>query len=275
MFHDLDATLGALLGRSPATEMAELRGAQVSFEAPDRGFTPGQPTVDLFLYEVRENRELRHPVPVVERHGDGYVRRRPAVRADCSYIVTAWGGGGVGDVRVAAEHRLFGQALTWLSRFPRIPAEALRGGLSNPEYPLPTMVAQLDPNQNAGDFWAAMGVPPRPAFQLLVTVELAMGAGLDGPLATTLDTAFLPGGDRSADVGGTVRDAGGRPVAGAWVLIEQLGTVEISDAEGRFRFTRLVPDRAYTLRARAIGRADAVRDVRVPSATGEYDVSFQ
>ena len=34
------------------------------------------------------------------------------------------------------------------------------------------MVAQMDPNKNAGDFWFALGIPPRPAFYLVATIAM-------------------------------------------------------------------------------------------------------
>jgi hypothetical protein len=57
MIRDLDDTLKAILD-DPASP-TELRNADVSFEAPDKSFAPAQATVNLFLYEVKENRELR------------------------------------------------------------------------------------------------------------------------------------------------------------------------------------------------------------------------
>ena len=63
MFDDLDASLAALLADGAAPP--EVRAADVNFAAPDKDFTPGQPTLDLFLHEVQENRALRdvHPGP--------------------------------------------------------------------------------------------------------------------------------------------------------------------------------------------------------------------
>src|SRR3954462_3389469 len=85
MFQDLDSTLAQVV--NDPTAPATLRNADVSFETPDRNFTPAPATVNLFLYEVRENRDLRDPTPVVEKVGTTFVRRPPPVRLDCSYIV--------------------------------------------------------------------------------------------------------------------------------------------------------------------------------------------
>jgi hypothetical protein len=284
MFNDLDSTLTALLNDAPLAELPELHGADVSFETPDKNFAPAQATVDLFLYEVRENRELRDPEPIVERLNGIAVRRPPPIRADCSYIITTWSLGTTGAARIAAEHRLLGQALQWLSRFATIPAQYLQGSLTDPQriYPLPTMVAHLDPDQHAGEFWTALGIPPRPGFYLTVTTELPLGAGVEGPLVTTTLSDY--GAEEQINLGGVVRDGAGAPVPGVWVGLEwpldpatnrrpkQASTR--TDASGRFIFTWVQRGAGYALRASATGHTDVTRPIDVPSPSGEYDLRF-
>src|SRR5687768_16144892 len=127
MFHDLDATLTRLLDAPAAPEV--LRAADVSFETPQRTFAPTQATVNLFLCEVKENRTLRDQEPIVELVAGEYVRRVPPLRVECSYLVTAWSSE-TGPAKVVEEHRLLGQALLWLSRFPVIPETFLQGALA-------------------------------------------------------------------------------------------------------------------------------------------------
>jgi hypothetical protein len=281
VFHDLDSTLTALLNDAPQAELPELRNADVSFETPDQNFAPGQATVDLFLYEVRDNRELRDPEPIIERLNGTVVRRPPPMRADCSYIVTTWAASATGPARIAAEHRLLGQAITWLSRFPTIPQQYLRGGLTSPRriYPLQTTVALLDPNQHAGDFWNALGIPPRAAFYLTVTVELPLALGTEGPLVTTTLVDYLQAGvaatrEERINFGGVVRDLAGAPVAEAWVALEPTHQLARTDADGRYTFVSVPRGTAYTLRAQAPGHTDVSRPVQVPSLSGEYDLQF-
>src|SRR6266566_4862553 len=181
MFQDLDTTLTQILNDAAPAELPELRSADVSFETPDKNFTPPQATVNLFLYDVKENRDLRDPTPILEKVGNTFIRRPPPARVDCSYIVTAWSSG-AGAAKVAGEHRLLAEALKWLSRFPTIPSIYLQGDLANQLYPPPTLVAQMDPNKNAGDFWIALGIPPRPAFYLTVTIAMLLGVEAEGQL---------------------------------------------------------------------------------------------
>jgi hypothetical protein len=240
MFQDLDSTLMAILNdvAMPAT-LVNLRNAAKSFVTPDRNFAPAQATVNLFLYEAKENRQLRDPDPIIERVGNSFVQRPPPLRVDCCYLITTWSPQ-VGAVGVAEAHMLLAQALLWLSRFPTIPSTYLQASLANQLYPLPTLVAQMDGQKNLGEFWFALGIPPRPAFHLTVTIAMELLTQADGPLVTTTMTEVLqtdqPGsGELWIQIGGTVlQGAPPRPVAGVnaeVIAIDSAGTsVRVVDA---------------------------------------------
>src|SRR5215467_3283062 len=91
MFELLDASLQNLLD-DPAVGIPfpELLNADISFITPEKGYAPGQETLNLFLYETRENRELRDLTPIFDQINGVSVKRRPYLRVDCSYMVTAW-----------------------------------------------------------------------------------------------------------------------------------------------------------------------------------------
>jgi hypothetical protein len=279
MFDDLDASLTQLLNDAPAVELPELRNADVTFVTPEGAFAPAQPTVDLFLYEVRENRELRDPEPIIERDGDRFVQRPAPLRADCAYIVTTWASGPPGAARVAVEHRLLGQVLTWLSRFPIVPDRYLQGLLGLPDrlYPPPALVAQHDPNQNAGDFWVAMGIPPRPAFGLTVTVELELGDEVAGDLVTTRSTSFEVAGAADGawvQIGGrVVDDVAGDVVTEAVVDLTDLRLRTRSGPEGRYSFPR-VPPGPHTVRVVGRGFAPKTQPLVVPARPEDYLVEL-
>jgi hypothetical protein len=63
MIRDLSMTLRELLNLADQpevrTQFPELAEAQIIFERPTEPFEPAQTTVDLFLYDIRENTELR------------------------------------------------------------------------------------------------------------------------------------------------------------------------------------------------------------------------
>ncbi|HEX5085211.1 MAG TPA: Pvc16 family protein [Blastocatellia bacterium] len=274
MFHDLDKTIEKILDDGGAP--AELKAAQVSFITPDKNFTLNGPTVNLFLYEVKENRDLRDPTPIIEKINGGFIRKEPPLRVDCSYIVTAWSNA-VGDARVVEEHRLLAQALLWLTRFPTVPADKLHGSLANQIYPPPTMVAQMDPNKSAGDFWFALGIPPRPAFYLVVTIAMDLGLAIEGPLVTTRFTKVEAGtgGDEEQwiQIGGRVATAGGVGIPDALVDMPDAGLRARSDADGRYSFVR-APLGAHNIRVVATGFQPKTQPLTVPGKPEDYDVTL-
>jgi Pvc16 N-terminal domain len=248
MFQDLDSTLMAILNdvAMPAA-LVNLRNASKSFVTPDRNFSPAQATVNLFLYEAKENRQLRDPDPIIERVGNSFVQRPPPLRVDCCYLITTWSPQ-VGAVGVAEGHMLLAQALLWLSRFPTIPSTYLQASLANQLYPPPTLVAQMDGQKNLGEFWFALGIPPRPAFHLTVTITMELLLQAEGSLVTTTLTETrqmdAESGELWIQIGGTVLEgAPPRSVSGASaevIAINAAGTgVRVDDAT-RFRAGDLV-----------------------------------
>jgi hypothetical protein len=85
MFHDLSQTLKAILSQSGLP--TELKVIQISFDRPDGKFIPQQTTLNLFLYDIRENVELRDSTPLMEsdRVQGRAVIHRPPARVDCTF----------------------------------------------------------------------------------------------------------------------------------------------------------------------------------------------
>jgi hypothetical protein len=185
MIDDLDASLQRLLSDPRAPQVVS--DADVSFETPAKAYAPTRPTLNLFLHHITENQALREAAPIVDRSGPNVLQRRPPLRVDCRYLVTAWSDLTTGSaVRVAQEHRLLGTALAWLAGFPAIPADSLQGACRTQEFPPPLVVARpYAPGEESGQFWTALQVPPRPALDLLVTLAIDVGAESDlGPPVT-------------------------------------------------------------------------------------------
>ena len=272
MFHDLDMTLKGLLGDAKAP--AELRGAQASFLTPEKGYAPSENTVNLFLYDVKENRDLRDPVPIVEKVNATFVRRRPPLRVDCSYLVTAWSTAQK-DVKVKEEHQLLGAAFLWLSRFPTIPDKFLQGSLANQPSPPPTMVAQMDGTRKTAEFWTALGIPPRPCFNLVVTI--AMDLAIEVPAGPPVISEEIRLNDeKTFQIGGVVKDAAGDVLTDARVILVEAGLSASTDKAGRFRFGSLVTG-GYKLCAAKEGYVSSSPKAVVVPATGldAYDITLQ
>jgi hypothetical protein len=288
MFQDLDNTLKNVLN-DPAMDppLTELLAADKSFVTPDKNFTPAQPTVDLFLYDVKENRELRDPVPIVEKIGNTFVRRQPPLRMDCSYIVTAWSNQVI-DAKVVEEHRLLSQAVQWLSRFSTIPEKHLPADWKDktkPTYqpfPPPTWIAQMDPNKNAGEFWVALGVPPRSAFYLTVTIAMEFGVQVpEGPPVVTKDMRLFDK-DRPAaqerwfQIGGKVFEAANPDnlINGAQVRLVEKDETALTNEQGQFTFTLLLAGN-YTLGVSKTGFTNQTKNIVVPATSlNAYDVGM-
>ena len=173
MIDDLDRTLEELLRR----ELPPSLSAQVAitFAAPDDEFPPASvtlPALDLFLYDVRENRELRSNDWLVERQSDGTaVKEPPPLRVDCSYLLTAWASA-TSTTPALDEHRLLGEATRVLLRHQTIPHAALQGSLTSQEPDPPVAALQPGRLQALAEFWQALGGKPKAALNLTVTVSV-------------------------------------------------------------------------------------------------------
>jgi hypothetical protein len=185
MINDLDETLAALLHRELPSRMAEQ--VQISFAAPDDQFPPQSvtlPAIDLFLYDIRENLELRSNEVYLERRSDGTaVRTRAPVRVDFSYLITAWPSESVPDPS-EDEHRLLGEVMRVLLRYPTIPEDVLQGVLVGQQPPLPVSSLQPGRLQSLGEFWQALGGKPKAALNYTVTASVDITAPEEVRLVT-------------------------------------------------------------------------------------------
>jgi hypothetical protein len=185
MIQDLDETIATLLRRDLPSTLAQQ--VQISFATPDDQFPPQSvtlPAIDLFLYDVRENLELRNNDMAIERRGDGTaLRTRAPVRVDFSYLITAWPSESVPEP-AEDEHRLLGEVMRVLLRYRTIPKEVLQGELQEQTPALPVSSLQPGRLQSMGEFWQAVGGKPKAALNYQVTVSVAVAAPEEVRLVT-------------------------------------------------------------------------------------------
>ncbi len=162
MINDLDRSLRTLLDR----ELSEL-GINIYFDTPNAEFGPNLPAIDLFLYDIRENLELRSNVERRVARADGVVMREaPAAYVDCSYLITAW----ASDAE--NEHRILGEVMTVLLHHKRFPADVLQGRLEGQEPPARAWVLQEGYVKSIGELWQALGGDPRATLNYTITVRV-------------------------------------------------------------------------------------------------------
>ena len=276
MIRDISETLQSLL-EDPALagEFPDLAGAQISFERPADTFNPPQTTVDLFLYEIKENTVLRTNEPVIQRTGRLATVSQPPRRIDCSYLVTAFPVGGA-DVALQ-EHRLLSQTLQVLSRHPTVPAAHLQGSLVSQEPPLPLVAAQIDGLPNVGEFWAALGTRIRAGYTLTVTAALTVHPDAPEFLVTrkSLGVGLTVGAieERFVQVGGQILDPAGQGIADALVDLTDISQRARTNGAGRYAFPH-VPIGDHQMRVVATGFQPVTRAVSVPGRSEDFEVAL-
>ena len=270
MLAELDESIRQLLIRAIPLDPTEV---DVSFDAPDREWSGrlSRPTLNCFLYDVRENHDLRHNDWDLNRANGSQEKRKPPLRIDVSYQVSAW-------ARAAEdEHQLLWRALVALVKNPILPEDVLQGGLKDQPLPLPAKVGQPEQTpRSPADLWQALDNRIRPAIAYVVTLALDPEMQIVAPLVFTSITHLQQygGGARreQVQIAGTVRAKEGAklPVTGVAVRIKETGDAAVSDAEGRFIFSH-APRGLITLVVQITGRADVVQRFDVPAPS--YDVN--
>jgi hypothetical protein len=146
-------------------------GVETSFEAPTRDWAARRsvPTIDLYLYDIREDRQRRNVghEPVHNESGVVVARRLPSRVFRLSYLVTAW------TQRTEDEHRLLSRMLACILRNEVIPRALLTGSLAAQPNSVPMTVA-LPPSEDRSlsDVWTALGGELKPSLDLVVTAPI-------------------------------------------------------------------------------------------------------
>ena len=247
MISDLADALKAILSANGLP--TEVVNADISFDRPSDTYNPPTTTINLFLYDIRENADLRSNEPVIERQGGIATIHRPPVRVACSYLVTAWiGAEATGEEAILRQHELLGEVLRVFAGMPTIPPERLTGALASQPYPIPLAVLQTDLVRNPAEFWSALGGKLRPSFTLTATLALeALSTPVTAPEVSTKKVVIrdTTGGTEELlyEIGGTVRSAEtGAPLSEAEVTIPALGRRTLTDADGRYTFGGLAAE---------------------------------
>jgi hypothetical protein len=302
MFDAINTMLKDLLqSRIPALAAA----TGIGFEPPNEDWkrTLGNETrLNLYLYDVHENRKLRTNERERVRLGSIFTERPAPPRINCTYMATVWSGMTFNlpaAEPTRAEHVVLSRVLTvLLARASLDPAEiysgvAIPSGNGISAIPaalrseaLPLEVVMPDALKEAMEFWSSMKAPLRPALHLTVTVPFFPDLPTrEFPGITTLKTQSRVAGigqdEPLVTIGGEVQASDASAVFGAWVQLRGLAPpavtgverLAMTDSTGRYVLESL-PIGRYRLRAVSAGVGEIQRDVDVPSDGGEYDLQF-
>jgi hypothetical protein len=192
MLKDLDKTLKELLKRELPSDFVSSVGSdgefdesdnppqvEISFAPPDSQFSTHVklPAIGLFLYDVRENLELRSSAWSVERQSNGTaVKQRPPARVDCSYLVTAWP---QNPSDFETEHLLLGEVMKVLLRYRKLPHSILQGSLKQQELPVGAVTLRPSLLNSLGEFWQAIGGKPKAMLNYTVTIAVSLEEAIE------------------------------------------------------------------------------------------------
>ncbi len=269
MFDDVDQSLQALLVSDVPLDPAEV---DIAFARPAREWSSrlARPTLNLFLFDIRERTEFRDDNPRVTNGANGIARREhPPRRIDLSYLVTAW------TREPEDEHRVLARVLASLYRNRVLPDEHLKGSLRDSTTPVLLRCTPPDHLQKSVDFWGVMDNELRAGLTWVATVPLDVFAAVTGPIVLTRELLVGPSSrperSRSYDVGGVVHRAGdgGTVLPGVQVAVAGSTLRAVTDEAGRFTLHG-IPEGVQVLQVEAEGSSPFTHSITVPSPS--YDV---
>ncbi|MEU3061566.1 DUF4255 domain-containing protein [Streptomyces subrutilus] len=165
MIHEIDEALRRLLRRGALPEGS----GDISLEAPTRDWAARRttPTLDAYLYDIREDVARRERGAYAERDENGVVlhRRQPPRWFRLSYLLTAW------TARPEDEHRMLSGALAALLPYEALPGEDVPESLRAHRAAIALTVG-VPPaeSRSLADVWSALGGELKPSLDVVITV---------------------------------------------------------------------------------------------------------
>jgi hypothetical protein len=269
MFDHVDESLRALLISDVPLDPAEV---DISFARPAREWSSrlARPTLNVFLFDIRERTDFRDDSLRVRETANGVVTRdRAPRRVDLSYLLTAW------TRESEDEHRILARVLACLYRNPKLTPEHLQGSLKNAELSVLLRAASPDHLQKSVDFWGVMDNELHVGLTWVVTAPLDAFAPVTGPMVLTKEILVGPmaGADRrlTYQVAGIVHRGGDatEPLPGAGVSVAGSALTTVTDRFGRFSLSD-IPAGAQVLRVQPPDGPLFEHAITVPAAS--YDI---
>ena len=271
MISELNESIKELLTKRGLLDPAEV---DIKFDMPSRSWSASisKPTVNVYLYDVRENLQLRGTEWTVTRDENGKATRKKSPgRVDVAYLITVW------TSDIADEHSLLWHVLRTLSKYPDLPRELLSGELAGQDYPIRTSTAQPDGLfNNPADFWSALDNEIKASINYVVTLPLDTDVAFTAPVVTTKTVDYRPldaAAERLVQIAGTVHKKG-KPAEGipdVRVVAKEAGMTTLTDAQGRYSFAKITEGK-HTFQVLVAGKKVHEAPLVIPSAS--YDLEF-
>lgn len=283
MLADLRTTLQNLLHQRGRISEDEV---DVRFEMPTRQWVESltKPTINMYLFDVQENTELRTTTVQQTRSARMAEFRMPPRRFDLRFMVSML------TTIVEDEHLLLWRTLQTLMKYAQLPDDLLSDTLREARPAVIGQVSKTDDGPNLLDVWSALELPPRPSLLYVVTVPLELDIAYEAPLVLTRTVRYArpspedEAAGRGIDpersvvfatgaptIGGTLRNHDGTPVAHALVAVVGGVASSTTNEEGRFTL-RQVALGPLTLQ---ITRGDTpAKQVVVQVPSESYDITL-
>jgi hypothetical protein len=281
---DLSQTLESVLHDPTFASMfPALTAADIIFDRPLDPFTPPKTSIDLFLYDIRENLDLRLNEVTTTTLGGQVITHPAALRLACSYLVTAWPVGGT-DLALQ-EQRLLSEVLVVLSHYPIIPSSFLFGSMIGQDPSMPMVALHPDALKNLAEFWSSLGSKLKASLTATVTISVPIFSDVSGfPVraqtigVTQNPPTLTPATETLLEVGGHVLESALNGVAGALVDLLDASSApvtvqETTDTNGHFVFSQ-VNAGSYQLRAVAVGFKPKIQPVTIPGSLNDFVISL-
>lgn len=271
MFNDVNETLKQYFTAELPITGGEL---DVAFDRPTREWSGrlSRPTLNCFLYDVRERKVFRNEPPQTVPTGDGRFRRQHApLRMDLSYMLTAW------TREPDDEHRILGRTLAAMYRGSQIAARHLQGALRDSDVPIYGRVETADHIAKPADTWGVLDNELHVALVWVLTVPLDVWVPEEGPLVRTRELRFgalnEDWRETTIQIAGVAHKKGdpATPLAGVQVTVEGSAMRATTGDDGRFAFPG-VPAGERVLRYQTSDGKSGELAVTVPGAS--YDIEL-
>ncbi len=274
MIDELDRALRQLLIQEMEIRDGEI---DIQFRQPTREWSArlSRPTLNLFMYDVRENVKLRqHTPPYAElgRGGGLVTQQLMPLQLHIYYFITAW----ANDPE--DEHRMLSRVLLSLYRNPILADEYCVGDLRDQPGRIEILVAQPNMLRDPFFLWGAMNNDYRPGIVCCITLALDPYTPFTTPIVSERALRFadtISGGQEQGvaefwTVHG--RLVGPTPMRGVRaVLVEEDMTINVR-YDGSFVIQGLSAG-TYTLEV-AVGNRPPVRfALVVPSREYVFDLA--